>query len=329
MLSRVQSTSAVLRTLNNLKRPRATLVPKAYAEIAIVIGVLQWHGIVISGFKRGEKAPEMNNRNHEPRGFGSSPPRSSQAQEKWLRQDNGTEMAQSQSQRAEALGAVFTTDIAHDLNELLTIALGSLEQLRRQSLDERGQRQLERAEWSVRQVGWLTKEVLSSGSHAVQDSQIADLNELVSEFQHMAEQAAGAGIAVAIKTTHEPLPARLDGEQLKLALLHLVRNAGQATAGKGWVTIRTAGHVVDGLGGQPTVEVSVSDTGPGTSSETSERTTAGPSTINRSDRGTDLLMVQRFVVAAGGKIETETTAGRGTTVRLVFPRHRIAAEPRG
>jgi signal transduction histidine kinase len=237
-------------------------------------------------------------------------------------------MAQSQSQRAEALGAVFTTDIAHDLNELLTIALGSLEQLRRQSLDERGQRQLERAEWSVRQVGWLTKEVLSSGSHAVQDSQIADLNEVVSEFQHMAEQAADVGIAVAIKTTHEPLPARLDGEQLKLALLHLVRNAGQATAGKGWVTIRTAGHVVDGLGGQPTVEVSVSDTGPDTPSETAERTTAGPSAIP-SDHRTDLLMVQRFVAAAGGKIETETTTGRGTTVRLVFPRHRIAGEPRG
>jgi signal transduction histidine kinase len=237
-------------------------------------------------------------------------------------------MAQSQSQRAEALDAIFTVDIAHDLNELLTIALGSLEQLRRQSLDQRGQRQLERAEWSVRQVAWLTKKALSSASSIAQDYQVADLNEVVSEFQQMTEQAAGVGIAVAIKTTPEPLPAHLDGEQLKLALLHLVRNAGQATAGKGWVTIRTAGHVVDGLGGQPTVEVSVSDTGPGTPPETAERATAGPSTIDPSDHSTDLLMVRRFVAAAGGKIETETAMG-GTTVRLVFPRHQIAGEPRG
>jgi hypothetical protein len=37
------------------------------------------------------------------------------------------------------------------------IALGSLEQLRRQSLDELGHMQLERAEWSVRQAGRLAQ----------------------------------------------------------------------------------------------------------------------------------------------------------------------------
>jgi signal transduction histidine kinase len=124
-----------------------------------------------------------------------------------------------------------------------------------------------------------------------------------------------------------PLPASLDGGQLKLALLHLVRNAVQAMAGKGWVTIRTAGHVVDGLGGQPTVEVSVSATDPGTPPEAVERATARPSTINTSDHGTGLLMVQRFVAAAGGKTEIETALGKGTTVRLVFPRHQDAEEP--
>src|SRR5215217_3409416 len=125
-----------------------------------------------------------------------------------------------------------------------------------------------------------------------------------SRIPGMAEQAAGGGrIAVAIKTAPGPLPASLDGGQLKLALLHLVRNAVQAMAGKGWVTIRTAGHVVDGLGGQPTVEVSVSATDPGTPPEAVERATARPSTINTSDHGTGLLMVQRFVAAAGGKTE--------------------------
>jgi len=143
----------------------------------------------------------------------------------------------------------------------------------------------------------------------------------------VAERAAGGGIAVAIKTAPEPLPAHLDGGQLKLALLHLVRNAVHAMAGKGWMTIRTAGHVVDGLGGQPTVEVSVSATDPGTPPEAIERATARPSTINTPSQDTGLQMVQRFVVAAGGKVEIETALGKGITVRLVFPRHQDAGEP--
>jgi len=297
-------------------------------ELAGVTAVAHLHGIVISGFRAGEKAPEMNNRNHENPGFESFTSSPGPSPNSRSGQDGGTETVKSELQRAEALGAV-AADITHELNELLTIALGSLEQLRRQPLDEQGQRQLEQAEWSVRQVGWLTKKVLSSVSSAVQDSQIADLNEIVSEFQEMAEQAAGTGVAIAIKTTPEPLPAHLDQGQLKLALLHLVRNVDPTIAGKGWVTVRTAGHVVDGLGGQPTVEVSVSDTGFGTLPEAVARATTQSSIINTPHHDTGLLMVQRFVAAAGGKIELETARGKGTTVRLVFPRYQIAGEPRG
>jgi len=150
-------------------------------------------------------------------------------------QDGDAGTARHQPPRAAALGAV-AVDIAHEFNELLTIALGSLEQLRRQSLNEQGQRQLERAEWSVRQAGWLAKKALSFANNAVHDAKIVDLNEIVDEFQEAAEQAAGAGIAVAVKTASEPLPACLDGGQLELALLNLVRNAVHAMAGRGWVT---------------------------------------------------------------------------------------------
>ena len=52
-------------------------------------------------------------------------------------------------------------DVAHELANLLTVVLGSLEQLRRQPLDERGQRQLARAEWGAWQAGQLTRRVLS------------------------------------------------------------------------------------------------------------------------------------------------------------------------
>jgi signal transduction histidine kinase len=288
------------------------------------------HRAVIGSSRQGGKAPAMNHRDHDTFGFGDFvlfpgpgpgsglPDRSGQ--------DGDAGTAQHQPPRAEALGVV-AVDIAHELNELLTIALGSLEQLRRQSLDERGQRQLERAEWSVRQAGQLAKKVLSFANNAVHDAQITDLNEVVHEFQEIAERAAGVGVAVAIKTAPEPLPARLDGGQLELVLLHLVRNAVRAMAGKGWVSVRTGGHAVDGLGGQPTVEVSVSDTGTGMPFDVVERATSWSFITNKPEHGTGLSMVQRFVAAAGGKVEIETALGKGTTVRLVFPRHQDAEEP--
>lgn len=42
----------------------------------------------------------------------------------------------------------------------MTVVLGSLEQLRRQPLDEGGRWQLGRAEWGLRRVAWLTRQVL-------------------------------------------------------------------------------------------------------------------------------------------------------------------------
>ena len=54
--------------------------------------------------------------------------------------------------------------LVHDLNNLLTVVLGSLEQLRRQPLDGRGQQQLERAEWAAWRAGQVAQEVLAAAA---------------------------------------------------------------------------------------------------------------------------------------------------------------------
>ena len=51
--------------------------------------------------------------------------------------------------------------VVHDLADALTIVLGSLEQLRRQPLDERGQRQLERADRGAERAGQLAHQILA------------------------------------------------------------------------------------------------------------------------------------------------------------------------
>ena len=223
--------------------------------------------------------------------------------------------------------SLMAAGMAHELNNLLTIVLASLEQMRRQPLDERGQQQLARAQWGARQAGRLTRQMLSSGRRESEDDPVVDLNETVGTFARtMGRGAMGQGADVAtrlvVETASGALPARLDAAQLELALLNLVRNAADATPGGDPVTIRTARHAMDGLGDQPTIEVSVSDTGTGMAPETVQRATAAFFTTKGRGRGTGLglWMVQRFAEESGGKVEIETAMGRGTTVRIVLPR---------
>ena len=181
---------------------------------------------------------------------------------------------QEQMARIEMLGTL-ATGVAHEFNNLLTIVLASLHRLRRQPLDERGRELLERADWGVRQAGRLTGQMLSFARREGNHLQLADLNEVVGEFDKMVGHAAGYGTGLRLKMelAAQGLPVRLDPGQLELALLNLVRNAADAMSGTGSISIRTSGHRIDGLGEQPTVEVSVSDTGTGMPPDVVQRAT--------------------------------------------------------
>jgi signal transduction histidine kinase len=226
-----------------------------------------------------------------------------------------------QAERVEVLGAL-AAGIAHEFNNLLTVVLGSLEQLRRQPLDERGQKQLDRAEWGVQQAGRLSRQVLSFARPQGGAARAVDLNEVLGAFDALLGHAAGDGASLALRLAPQPLPARLDPGQLELAVLNLVRNAADATPAGGSITVRTAGHPVGGPGGQPTVEVSVSDTGTGMAPEVLGRAATAFFTTKEPGRGTGLglWMVKRFVAAWDGRMDIQTAVGQGTTVRLVFPR---------
>jgi signal transduction histidine kinase len=225
-----------------------------------------------------------------------------------------------QARRIEALGLV-SAGVAHEFSNLLTVMLGSLQQLRRQSLDAHGEEQLDRLESSARQATRLLRQFLSLARQQTGKPQLVNLNEAVQGFDKMLTHIAGENVDVAIELAPQPLLARVEPDQLELALLNLVRNASAAMARIGRIVIRTSGHRVDGLGGQPSVEVSVTDIGPGMSPEVVQHATDSFFTTKEPGNGTGLglWMVQRFVSASDGKLDIQTNSGLGTTVRLIFP----------
>ncbi|HKM61654.1 MAG TPA: histidine kinase dimerization/phospho-acceptor domain-containing protein [Acidisphaera sp.] len=197
-----------------------------------------------------------------------------------------------------ALLAGLADTIAHRFNNLLTVLLGSLEQLRAQKLDELGVRQLDRAEASAQLVARLAAQMLAVARRDGGHAEDVELNAVVSGCDLMLGQAAGDRATLTLELSPETLPVRLDPVALELALLALLRDAAGAAPGPRSVVVRTAARVIDGGEDRQTVELSVTD--------------------SRCATPPDLSTIDRVVAGCGGTVAVETN--EETTVRLVFPR---------
>jgi signal transduction histidine kinase len=200
--------------------------------------------------------------------------------------------------------------VALEFGNVMTIVLGSIEQLRRQSLDERGREQLRHAETGARQAVRLVGQALSLARPEGGTDRLVDLNEAVRGLDKMLTLMAGENTKVVLELAQQPLLARLEIDQLDLALLDLLRNGRDAISGNGLIVIRTSAHWIDHLGDQPTVELSMTVTG------------AAPIMARRepgSGPEMGLVTTRRFASSCGGRMVIEASPGGGTTVRLVVP----------
>jgi signal transduction histidine kinase len=112
----------------------------------------------------------------------------------------------------------------------------------------------------------------------------------------------------------EPLPEiSVDPDLLHRALENLVLNAIDAMPEGGDLTLRTAS-----LGDR--IEVSVSDTGSGLTSEECGRLFTPYYTTKQHGTGLGLAIVQSVVSDHGGKISVESAKEKGTTFRIELPR---------
>jgi signal transduction histidine kinase len=222
------------------------------------------------------------------------------------------------------MAQTLAAGIAHEFNNLTTIMLASLDLLRHQPLDDAGRGHLERAEWCSQQAAQLTGQMLALVRPGNGQLRLLDLGKVVSTFDKMIHQAAGyeSGLNVSLELSSQLLPVRLDPVRLELVLLNLVRNTAAAMAGNGTLTVRTAGHLADGLGAQATVDLSIVATGAAIPPDVVQQiTTPGLATQEpNTGIGRGLRAAQRFVSGYEGRLAIETPDGCGTTVRLIFPR---------
>ncbi|MFI5165233.1 MAG: PAS domain-containing protein [Thermoanaerobaculales bacterium] len=221
-----------------------------------------------------------------------------------------------QSQKMEVVGNL-AGGVAHDFNNLLQAMLSHAQLLRRQSDDPERVLAVERElEQQINRGASLTRQLLLFSRRETVKPERLDLNDAVREATQILQRLVRANIALAIELAPDTLPVEADRGQLQQVLMNLTLNALDAMSEGGRLLIRTG--AVDG----DEVYLSVADTGHGIPDEIRQRIFEPFFTTKEPGRGTGLglSVVHGIVTGHGGRIEVETTVGRGSTFTVILPR---------
>ncbi|MEP2768931.1 MAG: response regulator [Paracoccaceae bacterium] len=233
------------------------------------------------------------------------------------------------TQRLEAIGQL-TGGIAHDFNNLLTVIQGNTQLLEMNELVDHDMTGsiLNAAEKGAE----LTRHLLAySGKQTLLPRQI-DLGELLETMRKTILRVLSEDISVQIDTPDELICVFADPTHLESALLNLALNARDAMPKGGVLTLTCQPMLHDDPNAQRVtcpsaaaggcVEICVSDTGTGMSSEVTERAFEPFFTTKDVGKGSGLglSMVLGFSRQSGGDtIITKNKLG-GTAVSIFLPR---------
>ncbi len=140
-----------------------------------------------------------------------------------------------------------------------------------------------------------------------------DINGMLKDLISLIEkEAAGKSVGIAAEISEQPLRINMEKNLLKTALLHLMRNAVEATPSGGAITIRTSREPGGAV-------FEISDTGRGISKEDIERIFDPFFSTKKHRFGMGLSLVKQIVSAHMGEIDVQSEIDKGTTFRLTFP----------
>ncbi len=236
------------------------------------------------------------------------------------------DMQLAQAQKMDAIGQL-TGGVAHDFNNLLTPIVGSLDLIRRRHKDdEKTQRMIGGALQAADRAATLTQRLLSFARRQALQPRAVDIGKLIDGIVDLIRRSLGASITVVLDIPEHLSSARVDPNQLELALLNLAINARDAMPGGGRLTLGVSEASVEGrnalgLKGGGYVRLVVADTGSGMDQATLARATEPFFSTKGVGKGTGLglSMVHGLAAQSGGTLKLESVPGTGTMIELWLP----------
>lgn len=236
--------------------------------------------------------------------------------------------------KLETLGQL-TGGVAHDFNNLLTPIVGALDVLHRKyASDARARRLISGALDASERAATLVQRLLSFARRQHLEARPIDVGELIYGIEDLIQRSIGAHVQVTVDVEPGLPAAKIDPNQLELAVLNLAVNASDAMSGGGTLRIevgrrRIAEREIAQLGEGEYIRLAVADTGTGMDEATIAKavepfyTTKGPG----KGTGLGLSMVHGLAAQSGGALRLVSSAGEGTTAEIWLPIHDGKAHP--
>ena len=231
---------------------------------------------------------------------------------------------QSELLRASRLSAMgqMASALAHELNQPLTAIINYVQACRRLLAAGRGasperlQETMEKAVGQASRAGQIIQRMRQFIQKGETERQPEDVNKLIEEASALALVGAKeSGIVVRMELSLE-LPAVLvDRIQIQQVLLNLIRNSVEALA----ASERREISIGSSYRGGPTLEIAVSDTGPGLDEAVTKQLFQPFVSTKSNGMGLGLSISRAIVDAHGGRLWATPNDGAGVSFRFTLP----------
>lgn len=233
------------------------------------------------------------------------------------------------AQRMESIGTL-ASGIAHDLNNVLSPILLSIQLLLLEGRDGREQDILRTIETSAQRGAEMVAQVVSFARGVDGRRASVDVGRLLTDVHRIARDTFPKGLDLHLEVDDDLPPVEGDPTQLHQVLVNLAVNARDALRGRddGRLTLRARSVHLDaatadelGLAAGAQVRIEVEDSGPGMAPEVLDRLFEPFFTTKAHGEGTGLgLSTSRAIVTSHrGAIDVTSERGRGTRFTLHLP----------
>ncbi|MBP1882106.1 cell cycle histidine kinase CckA [Sinorhizobium mexicanum] len=255
-----------------------------------------------------------------------------------ITEQKALETQMAQTQKMNAVGTL-AGGIAHDFNNVLTAILLSSDHLLLSARPADATfADLMEIKRNANRAAVLVRQLLAFSRKQTMRPTVLNLTDVIGDLRMLVDRMTGTNVKVEVDYGRDLWPVKTDLGQFEQVLLNLAVNARDAMPEGGTITLRTRNlpaSEVAALGRRELPEddfvlVEVADQGTGIPQEIMDKIFEPFFTTKEVGKGTGLglSMVYGIVKQSGGYIYPESEVGKGTTFRILLPRHveEVAAE---
>ena len=248
-----------------------------------------------------------------------------------ITEQKALETQMAQTQKMNAVGTL-AGGIAHDFNNVLTAILLSSDHLLLSARpSDASFADLMEIKRNANRAAVLVRQLLAFSRKQTMRPTVLNMTDVVGDLRMLVDRMTGTNVKLEVDYGRDLWPVKTDLGQFEQVVLNLAVNARDAMPHGGTITLRTRNLPAEEVAAlnrrdlpeADYVMVEVEDEGTGISPEILDKIFEPFFTTKEVGKGTGLglSMVYGIVQQSGGYIYPESEVGKGTTFRILLPRH--------